>query len=329
MKILAVDDDPIILELLQHFVSAMTDHEIVTAECVTDALVVLGQQDRPFDCFLLDIQMPGTDGIEFCKILRDTEGYQRTPILMLTAMSEKDHIDSAFHAGATDYITKPFEVNGLKGRLGLVEQIAMGARNKTGKIFAVNAVRQGSEQIPMEQMEVPLFLPFTIGEVDGVIENQAMENYVTQLSRRSLCGSVVMAFTIREVADLHDLLTPYDFTCAITDVSEAISDCLLPTQRLVSYSGNGTYVCVVEGAKSINIDRLVDQINLHIGAMGLSQSDGSALNIRVCAGRPSRLVWRKGEEAVKALRQAHISAEENADRLAREVGSIWISAQGA
>ena len=273
--------------------------------------------------------MPGTDGIEFCKILRDTEGYQRTPILMLTAMSEKDHIDSAFHAGATDYITKPFEVNGLKGRLGLVEQIAMGARNKTGKIFAVNAVRQGSEQIPMEQMEVPLFLPFTIGEVDGVIENQAMENYVTQLSRRSLCGSVVMAFTIREVADLHDLLTPYDFTCAITDVSEAISDCLLPTQRLVSYSGNGTYVCVVEGAKSINIDRLVDQINLHIGAMGLSQSDGSALNIRVCAGRPSRLVWRKGEEAVKALRQAHISAEENADRLAREVGSIWISAQGA
>ena len=67
MYILAVDDDPIILELLQHIIGSMPEHEIATAECVTDALELIADQDKNFDCFLLDIQMPGTDGIEFTR----------------------------------------------------------------------------------------------------------------------------------------------------------------------------------------------------------------------------------------------------------------------
>lgn len=326
MYILAVDDDPIILELLVHFVGTMPDHDIVTAECVADALDILADQERPFDCFLLDIQMPGTDGIDFCHILRDMPCYQRTPILMLTAMADKDYIDKAFNAGATDYITKPFEINGLKGRLGLVEQIAANARQRTSKIFAASTLRQ---KIEFAQSEVELHHPFPISDVDGVIENHAMENYVTQLSRKSLCGSVVLGFTIRQIADLYYSISSYDFACMITDVSEAVADCLLPTQRLVSYAGNGTFICVVEGAAQIDIERLVDQMNIYINAMELSQSDGTPLNVRVCAGRPNRLVWRKGEAAIDALRQAHISSEETADRLERELGSIWITAQSA
>ena len=59
MKILAVDDDPIILELLSHFIEGMTDHTLVTAECAADALEAIKDNARaPFDSFLLDIQMP-------------------------------------------------------------------------------------------------------------------------------------------------------------------------------------------------------------------------------------------------------------------------------
>jgi len=326
MYILAVDDDPIILELLTHFVGEMPQHDIVTAESVAAARALMADQDRPFDCFLLDIQMPDTDGIEFCQSLRDIPSYNRTPVLMLTAMSDKKYIDSAFNAGATDYITKPFELNSLKGRLALVEQIAADVQQKTSKIFAANTLRQ---KFDAAQPDVELHHPFPILDVDGVIENIAMENYVTQLSRKSLCGSVVLGFTIRQVADLFYDLSSYDFSCMITDVSEAVSDCLLPTQRLVSYAGNGTFVCVVEGAAQIDLDRLVDQINLYIRSMELSQSDGTALNVRICAGRPSRLVWRKGDGAVEAIRQTHISSEETAERLERELGSIWTTAQTA
>ena len=228
MYILAVDDDPMILEILQYFLGSMLEHELVTAECPADALVKLRNQERRFDCFLLDIQMPGIDGIEFCKILRGMKEYKSTPILMLTAMSDKGYIDSAFGAGANDYITKPFELSDIKGRLGLVELIAADARQKLEKIDQAETLRKKFERA---QTNITLHDPIPIYDVDGVIENRSMENYVSQLSRRSLCGSVVLGFTIRQASNLFFSLSDFDFTCVITDVSEVISDCLLPTQR--------------------------------------------------------------------------------------------------
>ncbi|MCV2894237.1 response regulator [Lentibacter sp. XHP0401] len=320
MHILAVDDDPIILEILSAFVETMDDHEIVTAESVADALNIIEHQEKHFDCFLLDIQMPGTDGIEFCGILREMNAYLRTPIIMLTAMSEKSYIDKAFNAGATDYITKPFELNGLKGRLSLVEKIAIEARNTSSKLTNASPLRRNRDLV---QQELNLHSPIPIFDVDGVIENHAMENYVTKLSRSELCGSVVIGFTIRHAADLFCNLSDFDFSCVITDVSEAISDCLLPAQRLVSYAGNGTYVAVVEGVTHIDLERLVNQMNRCIHAMELCTSDGMSLDVRICAGRPNRLVWRKGTAAVEALREAHISAEDAAEQLERELSCIW------
>lgn len=329
MHILAVDDDPIILELLEHFIGSIPEYQITTAECVTDALELMVDKTMRFDCFLLDIQMPGTNGIEFTRILRDLACYRSTPILMLTAMSDKDYIDDSFAAGATDYITKPFELNGLKARLGLVERIAAEQRKQANTLHAASTFQDMSPGAIAGNLTVELAHPFPIFDVEGVIENHALENYVTELSRKSLCGSVVLGFTIRHIADLYACLTPYDFTCIVTDVSEAIADCLLPTRRLVSYSGNGTFVCVVEGAAHIDLDRLVNHINLYIAAMELSTSDGTALNIRICAGRTSRLIWRKGDSAIDALRQAHVSAEEAADQLERNLGCIWTVAQSA
>jgi CheY-like chemotaxis protein len=77
MLILAVDDDPIILELLQHYVDSLAGHELVTAESVADALEIFKHEKRRFDCFLVDIQMPDIDGIEFCRALRETNVYHR------------------------------------------------------------------------------------------------------------------------------------------------------------------------------------------------------------------------------------------------------------
>lgn len=320
MLILAVDDDPIILEVLKHYIKSIGSYELVTADSVANALKIFQKDERYFDCFLLDIQMPEVDGIEFCKALRDTNIYQRTPIIMLTSMSEKSYIDNAFSAGATDYITKPFEINSLKGRLSLVRQISENTQSKT-----VNQTTSTEEITRQNQQHIDLHHPLTIYDVDGVIENQAMENYVTQLSRKSLSGSVILGFTVRNTADLYFKLTSYDFSCVITDVSEAISDCLLPTQRLVSYAGNGTFVCVVEGATTIDIDRLVDQINMHINSMELSTSEGITLDVRICAGKPNRLIWSNGRTVLEALREAHLSAEQNAAQLEKDKKRIWFN----
>ena len=89
MRILAVDDDPIILELLTELLATFGQHEVDTAESAKEALARLSDPAAGiYDCFLLDIQMPETDGIELCGLLRQTQAYARSPILMITAMSD-------------------------------------------------------------------------------------------------------------------------------------------------------------------------------------------------------------------------------------------------
>jgi len=193
MKILAVDDDPIILELLSHFIEGMTDHTLVTAECAADALEAIKDNARaPFDSFLLDIQMPVTDGIQLASQIRAMKQYMDAPILMLTAMSEKSYIDAAFSAGATDYVTKPFEMTELKARLSLVERAVDGLATRTSKVFAAKAVTHHDGR---PERAVQLHEPMAIHDVNNLIEFMALENYVQQLSRSDLFGRSVLPST--------------------------------------------------------------------------------------------------------------------------------------
>ena len=91
MKILAVDDEPFILELLPMLAAKSGFPDVTTAHSGDLALETLVQASAPFDCLLLDINMPGMDGIELCSRVRQLDRYEKTPILMLTAMSERDH----------------------------------------------------------------------------------------------------------------------------------------------------------------------------------------------------------------------------------------------
>ncbi|MEQ9566508.1 MAG: response regulator, partial [Pseudomonadales bacterium] len=117
MKILAVDDDPSILMLLEHALSMSRHHDVTLAFSAREALDTIDRDEVNFDCFLIDIQMPEIDGIDLTQVIRKTPGYERHPILMLTAMHEKSYLDRAFLAGATDYVSKPFDFRNLQARI--------------------------------------------------------------------------------------------------------------------------------------------------------------------------------------------------------------------
>lgn len=328
MKILAVDDDPIILELLSHFVESMTDHQLVTASGADKAIKVMQDHARrPFDCFLLDIQMPGTDGVTLATRIRAMDSYFDTPILMLTAMSEKHYIDAAFAAGATDYITKPFEVRELQARIGLVERVVDANRSKTGKVFATKAIKPepGKATPPIQLHE-----PVSIYDVDNVIEFMAMENYIKQLTRNDLFGSTVFAVTIRAIHDFHSAMTSFEFYSMLSDVSEVISDTLEGCQYLMTYAGNGTFVCITESGWSPEPRALENSINIALSRIELFDNQGNLIEPRVCAGQAERLIWKTDASSVmEAVSAAHLSAETAAQENARIQRDFWKVGQPA
>lgn len=326
MHLLVVDDNPSILEILETFIESLTDHTVETALSVADALDLLARPEATaFDCFLLDIQMPGTDGIELCKILRGRPDHKHTPILMLTAMSEKSYIDQAFKAGASDYITKPFDVVQLRGRLGLVDSLLAGRKKQS---HAPNLAKSNADA-DAGKKSLALYEPYWVQDVDGVIEYFALENYVSLLSSKRLFESAVFAFSIRGIEDLYENTSPSEYECLITGVSEAISSCLETHQFLASYAGSGSFVCIVEDGWQPDPKVLMHRVNMTLSLMELSFDDGTRMNIEVSSGDIIRMERTSGDKAVDALAAAFDSAEKASGSHAINLENIRYSKQSA
>lgn len=328
MKILAVDDDAIILKLLEQIILALGDHDLTIAESGAEALdIIAASGDAPFDCFLFDIQMPKMDGIELVQHLRTFEAYVDAPVLMLTAMSDKRYIDRAFAVGATDYVTKPFEVTELETRLNLLQTVAQHRQAQSKQIHA--AMNGTAGDGPTDDLEFEYYEPFSIYDVENVIDHTSFENYLAQLSRSSLFGSTIFAFALRRAAEFYDTMSSFEFYSLISDAAEVISDALHGHQFLMSYAGNGVFVCVTEAGWRPEMERLQDQVNLLFVRTELYNNAGQRLDIRVVTGEAVRLVWKSGNTIYDALATAHSSAEEKAIRKERERGSIWLTQSSA
>lgn len=329
MKILAVDDDPIILELLSQFVEVVGGHQLVTAPSGKHALdLVHTSKEAAFDCFLFDIQMPKMDGIELTKKIRKLATFVDTPILMLTAMSDKRYIDAAFSAGATDYVTKPFEVSELKARLQLVDELVTTRRIKTNKIFAVQS--PFAPPAPVEgRATIELHDPISIYDVENVIDYPAMENYVRQLARGSMFGSAAFAFTIRKVKEHHQLMSSAEFSFLISDVAEVISDTLAGHQFLMSYVGSGTFICVTESGWCPDMKGLMDAVNLSLSRTAIYDNSGQQLFVRVSAGETVRLIWKSENSVMEAISTAYLSSEAASVAHESSMNDFWLAPQKA
>ena len=113
MKILVVDDERAVRESLRRALE-LEAYEIELAEDGRQALERLAREDQP-DAVILDVLMPGVDGLEVCRTLR-SQG-SRLPVLMLTARTQVEDRVEGLDAGADDYLTKPFALEELLARV--------------------------------------------------------------------------------------------------------------------------------------------------------------------------------------------------------------------
>ena len=118
--ILVVDDDPKGLQLLDNLLTAENYH-VVLAEHGAHALV-LAHQLKP-DVVLLDVMMPDLDGFEVCRRLRADEELRHVPIILLTALDDRESKLQGLEAGADDFISKPCDSVELRTRLRTITRL--------------------------------------------------------------------------------------------------------------------------------------------------------------------------------------------------------------
>ena len=113
-KIMVVDDDPNSRDIVQTFLEAR-GYEVATAADGNDALAKL-EEFRP-GLVLLDVMMPGMDGWEVARIIKNHPDFGRTRVVMLTARSDFSDKTEGLRAGADDYIVKPIRLEELAERV--------------------------------------------------------------------------------------------------------------------------------------------------------------------------------------------------------------------
>lgn len=160
MKILVVDDERAVRESLRRALE-LEGYEIELASDGEEALVRLGLES-PADAAILDVLMPGIDGLEVCRRLRASGN--SVPILMLTARAEVDSRVAGLDSGADDYLPKPFALAELLARLrALLRRAANGESGADVLRFAdveldvgAREVRRAGRQIELTRTEFSL-----------------------------------------------------------------------------------------------------------------------------------------------------------------------------
>jgi DNA-binding NtrC family response regulator len=104
-RLMIVDDEPDMLMLLEMIIHDNTEYAVETTNNPAECLELL--QKRHFDLVITDLKMPGIDGMELFKELRELK--PELPVIIITAYGLEDAADKAIKAGISDFITKPFK----------------------------------------------------------------------------------------------------------------------------------------------------------------------------------------------------------------------------
>ena len=122
VSILVVDDNQENLKVISSFLKEKK-YRIALATDGNGAFKVL--ENNKIDLILLDIMMPGMDGFEVCRILKEKPETSDIPVIFLTARTETDDIIRGFQIGGVDYITKPFKKEELYARVNIHIQLKL------------------------------------------------------------------------------------------------------------------------------------------------------------------------------------------------------------
>lgn len=148
-SVLVIEDQDEIAKLIRLHLQDLS----CNVKLAYDGIVGLAEaESKPYDLIILDLMLPGIDGLEVCRRLRGKSSY--IPILMLTSKSSEIDRVLGLELGADDYLTKPFSVNELMARVKAIFR-RMSAMNQAAKVPDVRtAIRNGELTIDVVKREV-------------------------------------------------------------------------------------------------------------------------------------------------------------------------------
>ena len=156
-KILVIDDEPDIVELVSYNLKK-EGFDVASAADGEEALSMIRRGN--FDFLILDLMLPGIQGMELCRILRNDPKTAHIPIIMLTAKGEEVDRILGLETGADDYMTKPFSPRELIARVKAVLR-RLSEKAETPQVVRIGDLEINKETYSVSKKNVPVMLSST------------------------------------------------------------------------------------------------------------------------------------------------------------------------
>ena len=316
MRILLIDDSEDARDLTEGALLSAGYTDIVTVESGRDALTVLDvggvTDDKPtVDVALLDIIMPGMDGVETCARIRNDPRYADLPIIMVTSLDDMDSLSNAFVAGATDYVTKP------------VNRIELVAR-----VRAALKLKQELDRRRAREHELLAFLSnwgdrragLWIDEATGLFVGEAAEAY---LAAAGGCGPGEVISIIALTLDRFDQYRRANGEAAargvLAEVSRAVRRLAATVGIVAAAYRNGMVILVAPELATDSARELGETLRTMVAKLRLPNSesvvsDYVTASVAVMTGRVNRAADRV-HLLTQAISRVHEAADSGGNRL--------------
>jgi two-component system, cell cycle response regulator len=259
MRVFIVDDDPLTLEPLVQRLDRL-GHDVVP--CVDGESAWEALRDGPDpDVVILDWMLPGIDGLELCRRIREREDGPYVYIVMLTGRTGPENLLAGFEAGADDYLSKPFDWEELEARLRAGERI----------VNLQNALIEARERLRIQAMQDPL---------TGVLNHgailDALGRELDRAGRAQGALSVILA-DLDEFKSVNDTLGHLAGDRVLTEVARRLRACLRSYDSIGRYGGE-EFLLVLPSCGRDEATALAERIR---GVVADSRFQAESAEIRV------------------------------------------------
>lgn len=256
MKIIAVDDDQISLDLLNECLRQGGYEHVTLRTSPVEALATITETAIAYDCILLDVEMPEKSGIDLCADIRRQTRYRNTPILMITRHMNRTAVEAAFANGATDYITKPFEFFEVLTRIKVAERLVQERQAAIDSYIAVQGIahqRPANEPSPTTRKPEPIVTEEQF-QITGekLLSLSVFQNYLEQVTRAEDCHINLVAIKVRRIDRIFANTDAVEFIALLKNIADAVLQEFRPAKAFMSHAGNGIFLCAIDNQQDID-----------------------------------------------------------------------------
>ncbi len=269
MRVLVAEDDAVSRTLLEARLRKW-DYEVVLARDGREAWHVLQQQDAP-RLAILDWMMPVMDGLEICRHLRARPGEPYTYVLLLTAKDGKKDLIEGLHAGADEYLTKPFNAQELDARLRAGRRIV---ELQAQLIAAREALRDQATYDSLTRL------------MNRATVLEALRRDLIRSRREHGCLTVSMA-DLDHFKQVNDRFGHAAGDAVLVEISQRMLSVIRPYDTIGRYGGE-EFVIVVPGCSESGALGLVERLRERVAQEPIRLPTGSVsvtMSFGVCSTR--------------------------------------------